>query len=344
MLMLPDDQTLTPLAYNDFFDQRRAGFLKNVRAELEQCLERNLNPQRNYQLDDWKKAICALPALSGEKGGDWRPRCRGAVIVLGAEKHVLEDGAGTGAGAVGDNLRRLMPWRKGPFRIFGVDVDSEWRSNWKWERVAPYIQPLAGRRVLDVGCGNGYYLWRMLDAGAEAVVGIEPHLLNVAQFAVMQRYAQGLPLTVLPMQLEEHPTNSRLYDTVFSMGVLYHRKSPAEHILLCKSCLREGGELVLETLVVEGDANTVLLPGERYAKMRNVWHIPSVDHLIRLLQRCGFKNPRLVNLNRTSPEEQRRTSWMNFESLEDFLDPADPGRTVEGHPAPLRAIILAEAP
>ncbi len=31
------------------------------------------------------------------------------------------------------------------------------------------------------------------------------------------------------------------------------------------------GELVLETLVVEGDENTVLVPGDRYAQMRNVY-------------------------------------------------------------------------
>ena len=199
-------------------------------------------------------------------------------------------------------------------------------------RLLPHIQPLKGRRVLDVGCGNGYYLWQMREAGADIALGIEPHLLNCAQFAVLQRYVHNLAFAVLPMQLEEYPVNSRIYDTVFSMGVLYHRKSPADHLIHCKSCLREGGEFVLETLVVEGDENRVLLPEDRYAKMRNVWNIPSPAYARRLLRRCGFRNPRLVNINRTSSSEQRRTPWMNFESLEDFLDPKIRARPLKGIP------------
>lgn len=59
------------------------------------------------------------------------------------------------------------------------------------------------------------------------------------------------------------------------MGVLYHRRSPLEHLWQLKDQLVQDGELVLETLVVEGDENTVLVPGDRYAQMRNVYFIPS---------------------------------------------------------------------
>ncbi|PMC22346.1 tRNA 5-methoxyuridine(34)/uridine 5-oxyacetic acid(34) synthase CmoB, partial [Klebsiella aerogenes] len=45
------------------------------------------------------------------------------------------------------------------------------------------------------------------------------------------------------------------------MGVLYHRRSPLDHLWQLKDQLAPGGELVLETLVIEGDENTVLVPG-----------------------------------------------------------------------------------
>ncbi len=144
------------------------------------------------------------------------------------------------------------------------------------------------------------------------------------------------------MRGEDLPPDLACFDTVFSMGVLYHRKSPFEHLFELRGALRPGGELVLETLVVEGDEKTVLTPEGRYAKMRNVWFIPSVPLLEIWLQRCGFSDIRCVDVNRTSVDEQRATEWMIEESLAAFLDPDDPLRTMEGHPAPLRAIMVAK--
>ena len=138
------------------------------------------------------------------------------------------------------------------------------------------------------------------------------------------------------------PAKMQSFDTVFSMGILYHRKSPIDHLIELKDLLNDGGELVLDTLVVEGDEGHCLMPHGRYAKMRNVWFIPSTEMLLLWLRRTGFKNPRLVNLNRTSLQEQQRTDWMDWESLEDFLNPTDSNRTVEGYPAPLRATLVAE--
>ena len=98
---------------------------------------------------------------------------------------------------------------------------------------------------------------------------------------------------------------------------------------------------MLETLVVDGDENTVLVPMDRYAKMKNVYFIPSVAALIHWLQKSGFKNVRCVDVAVTSLEEQRKTDWLENESLIDFLDPNDHSKTIEGYPAPKRAVILA---
>lgn len=240
-------------------------------------------------------------------------------------------------------LMGLSPWRKGPFDVFGVHVDTEWRSDWKWSRVSPHLD-LKGKRVLDVGCGNGYYQWRMLGAGADSVIGVDPNWLFFCQFQAMQRYLPDLPVWHLPFTLEDLPANLEGFDTVFSMGVLYHRRSPIDHLLALKDCLVKGGELVLETLVVEGDVQQVLVPEDRYAQMRNVWFLPSVPALELWLRRAGFVDVRCVDVSITTVEEQRGTDWMRFQSLSDYLDPADHSRTVEGLPAPMRAMIVARKP
>lgn len=238
-------------------------------------------------------------------------------------------------------LMALHPWRKGPFQLFGIDVDTEWRSDWKWDRLSSHISPLRHRLVLDVGCGNGYHCWRMLGEQAKLVVGIDPTLLSVMQFQAVKKLHGDAPIYVLPLGIEAVPENLAIFDTVFSMGVLYHRRSPIDHLLELKGCLRPGGELILETLVIDGNADQLLMPEQRYARMRNIWFLPSCEMLMLWMRRCGFKNIRLVDVTKTTVDEQRSTAWMKFQSLPDFLDPDNSALTCEGLPAPLRAIVVA---
>ncbi|OLU22426.1 tRNA 5-methoxyuridine(34)/uridine 5-oxyacetic acid(34) synthase CmoB [Pseudomonas sp. PA15(2017)] len=282
-------------------------------------------------LQRWYAAVEALPSLNAEQ------------IDLRQDFRLDGPCDESMQAALDSALRGLIPWRKGPFHPFGVHVDTEWRSDWKWQRVAPHLD-LKGRRVLDVGCGNGYYMWRMLGAGARSVVGIDPNWLFLCQFLAMKNYLPDMPAWHLPLGIEELPAKLLGFDTVFSMGVLYHRRSPIDHLLELKDCLRKGGELVLETLVVEGDAQQVLVPEDRYAQMRNVWFLPSVPALELWLRRAGFLDVRCVDVSVTSVEEQRSTEWMRYQSLPEFLDPLDHRRTVEGLPAPRRAVMVARKP
>ena len=239
------------------------------------------------------------------------------------------------------HLKQLMPWRKGPYHLFGIHIDCEWRSDFKWDRVLPHLAPLQGRTILDVGCGSGYHMWRMVGEGAKMVVGIDPTELFLCQFeAVRKLLNNDRRANLIPLGIEQMQPLAA-FDTVFSMGVLYHRKSPLDHLSQLKNQLVKGGELVLETLVVDGDVNTVLVPADRYAKMKNVYFIPSVAALINWLEKVGFTNVRCVDVATTTLEEQRETDWLENESLIDFLDPNDHSKTIEGYQAPKRAVILA---
>ncbi|MBD1575407.1 MULTISPECIES: tRNA 5-methoxyuridine(34)/uridine 5-oxyacetic acid(34) synthase CmoB [Vibrio] len=241
-------------------------------------------------------------------------------------------------------LRTFHPWRKGPYHVHGLNIDTEWRSDWKWDRVLPHISDLTNRSVLDVGCGNGYHMWRMLGAGARMCVGIDPSHLFLIQFEAMRKLmGSDQRAHLLPLGIEQLP-ELKAFDTVFSMGVLYHRRSPLDHLYQLKNQLVSGGELVLETLVIEGDENAVLVPVDRYAQMRNVYFFPSAKALKMWLEKCGFIDVKIVDENTTSVGEQRTTDWMTHNSLPDYLDPTDPSKTIEGYPAPRRAVLIATNP
>ncbi|MDA1300167.1 MAG: tRNA 5-methoxyuridine(34)/uridine 5-oxyacetic acid(34) synthase CmoB [Proteobacteria bacterium] len=299
-----------------------------ARAAVETALADAMTPHGDAPR--WDAALAQIPQ-PGHSQVDFRSPAV-AVSAARVDREALET-----------SLRAFMPWRKGPWDLCGVKIDSEWRSDLKWQRVAGSISPLQGRRVLDIGCGNGYYLYRMLGAGAQMVLGVDPTRLFLYQFLATRKLMPPCPAFMLPLRAETLPLRD-LFDTVFSMGVLSHRRSPLDHLGELMNFLTPGGELILETLVVPGHVDTVLTPANRYARMANVWFLPSPDALVRWLERVGFEQPRILDVSPTTAVEQRSTSWMTFQSLSDFLDPDDGEQTFEGYPAPTRAIVQAHRP
>jgi tRNA (mo5U34)-methyltransferase len=321
--------------YQPLYDALLAGKALQWATVLPDQIAKAFDSAKHGTLPQWQRLIEAVSTISTSH------RCLTADAVQIGKESELSDAA---KNRLEKQLRILQPWRKGPYELFGIHIDTEWRSDWKWDRLKDHIAPLEHRLVLDVGCGNGYHCWRMLGANAKMVVGIDPLMLNVMQFQLIRKLYGEAPVYVLPMGLEELPAKMELFDTVFSMGVLYHRRSPIDHLLELRGCLKQGGELVLETLIIDGSLGEALVPEDRYANMRNVWFIPSCETLISWMRRCGFENIRLVDVTVTRIDEQHTTEWMTFNSLPDFLDPANQSLTVEGLPAPQRAIIVANAP
>ena len=299
-------------------------------AELQEALNRAMASYTHGELAKWHEMIATLPEISVDS------------LELMDEVKVTSDTqlSDSGKAHITEQLMMLHPWRKGPFSIHGIEIDTEWRSDWKWERIAPALPDLSDKTILDVGCGNGYHMFRMLGAGAKTVLGIDTSQKFYAQFKALKHFLGDLNTHLLPLGIEQMPLKP-VFDVVFSMGVLYHRKHPIEHIQQLKSLTTKGGQIVLETLVIEGDEQQVLVPRDRYAQMRNVWFIPSTAALENWLRRCDLQDIKLVDCNRTTTEEQRQTDWMYFHSLGNYLDPDDPNKTVEGYPSPLRATFIA---
>lgn len=285
-------------------------------------------------LGHWNEALVPVlhDRLTGKTHGDWA-RWNAAIAALPAARGDTE--------RLRDLLMELHPWRKGPLQLDDVRIDTEWRSDWKWSRLSDAIEPLDGRAVLDVGSGNGYYALEMRKAGAAVVIGVDPTLLFAMQFLAINVFARDDGVFILPCRLEETPPAHHAFDTTFSMGVLYHQRDHQAHLRDLGATLRPGGQLVLETLFLPGENVHAATPPARYARMRNVWSLPTVPQLVRWLEEAGYRDIDIVDRSITTVDEQRSTDWMTFESLPEALDAEDPTRTVEGWPAPRRVIVTA---
>lgn len=305
---------------NPYLDLRTSG-----RPDLAELGCKYLDNLSHGDLPHWLEAIDAMTE------GDGHSQLDRAAPVLGQP---VDEPA-----LLRQHLLKLHPWRKGPLELGGVRIDTEWRSDWKWERLAPHLD-LKGMEVLDIGCGNGYFGLRMLATGAKLVVGIDPTLVFVMQWLAMQKLGPGLKNFVLPLGIEDLPKNTSGFDRVFSMGVLYHRRNPVEHLEQLKQFTRPGGHIVLETLVLEGPEKETLKPEARYARMRNVHAIPTLSVLSEWLEQAGLTDIQVLDVSKTTIGEQRSTDWMTFESLRECLDTENPSLTIEGHPAPVRAALL----
>ncbi len=242
-----------------------------------------------------------------------------------------------------DKAKQLIPWRKGPFSLFGELIDAEWRSDYKWERLKEHLDPIDGKKIMDIGCNNGYFMFKMANENPEMVLGIDPVLDYKTQFEFIQNYAKNPNLHFELFGVEHLPYFKDLFDIVFSMGIIYHHRHPLEQLINIRESLVPGGQMILETIGIPGNDSIALFPEDRYAKMRNVFFVPTLSCLINWTKKAKFTDVEVISATPLTPSEQRLTPWCPHphQSLEDFLDPNDKNKTFEGHPAPMRFCIKA---
>ncbi|MBU0682131.1 MAG: tRNA 5-methoxyuridine(34)/uridine 5-oxyacetic acid(34) synthase CmoB [Proteobacteria bacterium] len=236
-------------------------------------------------------------------------------------------------------LKEFMPWRKGPFSIFGVDIDAEWRSNRKWDRLLPVLPDLKDKVIADVGSNNGYYMFRMQHYNPKLVVGFEPYLHHYFTFRMLNGFAGCSNLELELLGVEDLGLFTESFDVVFLMGILYHRISPVDCLKEIKKAMTPGGTLIVESQAIPGQEPVALFPEGRYAKVPGTYFVPTGTCVKNWMIRAGFSQVEIFCSHEMNSDEQRRTDWMDFESYTDFIDPQNPALTVEGYPAPLRVFL-----
>jgi len=238
-----------------------------------------------------------------------------------------------------DFARALRPWRKGPFRLFDILIASEWNSAIKYNLLRPHFD-LQGKSVADIGCNNGYYMFRMLAESPKKITGFDPSPLFLTQFDFIDHFVKS-GITYELLGVEHAPFYEEKFDVIFCLGVLYHRSDPIATLKALKKSLNERGELFLDTFMIDGEEEICLTPKKSYSKIPNIYFVPTIPALINWCERAGFKKIEILHIKKTETDEQRTTDWILGESLENFLDPQNPELTVEGYPAPKRVYLKA---
>lgn len=315
-------------------------YLEQFAGQLDSAAIRRerIKSSRKIRLPFWephRNLISSLPVLSDLNVGS-----RAGSVVVGSPED-LDSGE---AEAVREGIELLIPWRKGPWELFGQRIESEWRSDLKWDRVAPLLGTLKGRIVADIGCGNGYYMYRLAELGPKLVLGMDPSDRFYYQFQFVQHFARSSGVHLEPFGVQHAPLYPDFFDLVLCMGVIYHRPDPIGMLKNLYRCTRPHGTLILESQAIAGEGDFALFPKERYAKARNVFFVPTANCLLNFVERAGFCDAQVCSIEKVTFDEQRRTRHARFESLEDFLDPDDLDKTIEGYPAPYRVIVKATKP
>lgn len=243
------------------------------------------------------------------------------------------------ASQIEETARLMKPWRKGPFQLNELFIDSEWQSQIKYNLLEPHFN-LKDKVVGDIGCNNGYYLFRMLTQEPRKLIGFDPSAIYYSQFQFINHFIQSDIVYEL-LGVEHVEFYEHKFDTLFCLGVLYHRSDPVAMLKSLFKGLNLGGELILDTFMIDGEGEMCLTPKDRYSKIPNIYFVPTVNALKNWCYRAGFKSVEVLETMKTEPKEQRKTEWIDTQSLEDFLDPEDDTKTVEGYPAPRRVYIKA---
>lgn len=261
--------------------------------------------------------------------------CDKEIVTIGSSDEV----SASDKKIIKNNLQLFIPWRKGPFSVFGVDIDAEWRSERKWQRLAPYLPDLQGKVIADIGCNNGYYMFKMMEYKPKFILGLEPSVQHYYCFKALNSMAGFTNQDIDLLGVEHLNLFPESFDVIFLMGIIYHRSSPVDVLRDIISALKPGGTLIMESQGIPGDAPIALFPEKTYAKVPGTYFVPTGKCIENWMTRAGFLDVNLFSSIPMSSKEQRKTDWMTFESYNDFIQPNNKDLTIEGYPAPVRVLL-----
>jgi len=240
-----------------------------------------------------------------------------------------------------DILLSMKPWRKGPFKFFDIDIQSEWNSYIKYNIIKNHLD-IENKIVADIGCNNGYYMFKMLELNPREIIGFDPSCRCYLQFHIANHFIKADKIDYKLLGVDDvyefAVQNKKFFDSILFLGVLYHRSDPISCLKTIYKSLNKNGTLIIDTLIIDGEEDVCLFPKERYAKMKNIYFIPTINALKNMLHRAKFTDIEVIEIIQTTNKEQRATKWIGTESLDDFIDKKT-NKTTEGYQLPTRAYL-----
>jgi 2-polyprenyl-6-hydroxyphenyl methylase/3-demethylubiquinone-9 3-methyltransferase len=124
--------------------------------------------------------------------------------------------------------------------------------------------PLAGKRVVDVGCGGGILSDSMARAGAQVLgIDLSTKPLRVAELHAMEAGTEGVEYREIAVEAlaAEQPG---AFDAVTCMEMLEHVPDPASVVRACAALVKPGGWVFLSTLNRNAKAFLLAIVGAEY--------------------------------------------------------------------------------
>ncbi|WP_240370997.1 class I SAM-dependent methyltransferase [Anoxybacteroides rupiense] len=179
--------------------------------------------------------------------------------------------------------------------------------------VIEWLNPQAGERILDLGCGTGDLSYEISKSGA-IVVGMDASSEMIAK--AREKYED----ICFIVDNGESFRTSELYDAVFSNAALHWMKNVEKVVESIFLSLKPNGKFVAEfggkgniSAIVQAIQMVLVQYAGIYEK-RNPWYFPSIGEYSALLERYGFRVLHAIHFDRPTPladGEQGLIHWLD---------------------------------
>jgi 2-polyprenyl-3-methyl-5-hydroxy-6-metoxy-1,4-benzoquinol methylase len=145
----------------------------------------------------------------------------------------------------GHNANAHMNGR--PFHELVKELERPDRSWWqKPEEVLSLLRPLKGKKIIDLGCGTGFFSFPMVDSGATVIAAdIDERFLAYVDSVKQARGIAPKMLQTRKVTPDDPLLEKREADVVLIVNTYHHLENRVEYLKKVKAGLKKTGYVVI---------------------------------------------------------------------------------------------------
>jgi len=161
-----------------------------------------------------------------------------------------------------------------------------------------FPESLKGKKVLDVGCADGFFSFEFWRRGADKVVGLDAYK---SDFFILAKEKLNSNVEYYLMDVYDlSPTKVGYFDFVFCGSLLIHLSDPFKALVNIRSVIKKG-EFILCTPIYNNPllhffrifrrkiAFALLIPGQQPGKGNvSAYWLPTADCVVEMMYKSGF--------------------------------------------------------